>query len=584
MRENDIVFFNLHRRYINNIPTYGGFKGIYSLAAFINNNGYYAQSFAGQLVEGKNKIDEICSNRKTSIIGLYCDYENVTENIFLSKYIKEKYNIPVLIGGPQATALKKSFYEKSLCDVVVRYEGELTVLELLHHFLDDSVDLSMIDGISYLKNGEIIVNKDRDLIENLDALPFVTQDCYLDLKQFNNELSVMTGRGCPFNCAFCHEGQHTKKVRFRSVENVIGEIEAFLRLKSNEESVFVLFTDDTFTLNPLRVKRLCEGLKKLQKIKKFNWFCEGHIHTLFLHPEMIQYLFDAGLHRIQLGIEAGTQKVLDAYRKGSSLEEIEAVVKNITDIGIPQVYSNIILGGAFFNIEIYNADLEFAKKLIYAGKGSVEIGVVSYWPLPETSITVNPEKYGLTILDYDFYTSVGDFPQIETHLLNRFELARLMKNMDTEISLYMKNMIKNREISEDKVLSWFSEDGILKSTGKWWYCLVEMPHIFNYYQMISNKEAYSSRSLNYNNFLEFHPMRTIPIYNNLDINEDDRFSVFGIDLTEFELDVLLYSTGKLSIKSIMEKMNNKYKNESSSKVKGAVEKLEKNFLIVYSLY
>ena len=110
MRKNDIVFFNLHRLYINTEVKYGGFLGIYSLSAFLNSNGYRAQGFSGLLNEGKRIIDELCSANKVKAIGLYCDYENITENIFLSSYIKEKYKLPVFVGGPQATALTKDFF------------------------------------------------------------------------------------------------------------------------------------------------------------------------------------------------------------------------------------------------------------------------------------------------------------------------------------------------------------------------------------------------------------------------------------------------------------------------------------------
>ncbi len=329
MRNNDIVFFNLHRRYLNHIIEYGGFLGIYNLAAFLNENGYDAQSFAGSFMEGKAIIDEICQSKSTSMVGLYCDYENVTENIFLCRYIKENFHIPVIIGGPQATALNKDFFEKSLCDVVVRYEGELTVLDLVQYYLDEVGKIENIKGIIFLKNNKLIINQEQDIIQNLDALPFVNDACFL-LEEPRDRLSIMTGRGCPFHCAFCHEGHHTRKVRFRSVENVLREINIFIDSKCSFSNVYIMFTDDTFTLIPKRVKEICEGLKELRKKKDFLWFCEGHIHMLFLHPEMIEYMAQAGVHRIQLGIEAGTQDVLDAYRKGSTLEEIKFVVKKMS--------------------------------------------------------------------------------------------------------------------------------------------------------------------------------------------------------------------------------------------------------------
>ena len=103
MRKNDIVFFNLHRRYINSFTKYGGFLGIFSLAAFLNANGYESQSFAGQLVEGKKLLDEICSTKSVSMIGLYCDYENVTENFFFCFFFFFLFFLFVFFCCPQAT-------------------------------------------------------------------------------------------------------------------------------------------------------------------------------------------------------------------------------------------------------------------------------------------------------------------------------------------------------------------------------------------------------------------------------------------------------------------------------------------------
>ena len=89
------------------------------------------------------------------------------------RYIKEKYCLPVIVGGPQATALKKDFLVKSGCDAIVRYEGEVTVLELLQYFVDGYGCLENIKGIAFLKNNNLEINPDREVIENLDSLPFI---------------------------------------------------------------------------------------------------------------------------------------------------------------------------------------------------------------------------------------------------------------------------------------------------------------------------------------------------------------------------------------------------------------------------
>ena len=298
-------------------------------------------------------LDELCTQQKAAMIGLYCDYANVTENQFVSRYIKERYGIPVIVGGPQATSLDETFFKEARCDAVVYHEGELTVLELMDCLLDGTGRLEDIKGIAYWQTDEVKTTTPRPVIENLDALPFVDEDCYLLPQKNRRYLCIMTGRGCPFHCAFCYEGRSSGKVRFRSVGNVLEEIDRFLEEVPREVEPYILFTDDTFTLDEKRVHRLCEGLKERQEKRHFHWFCEGHVHTLKLHPDMIKDIAAAGALRIQLGIESGVPRVLEAYRKHTTPEEIKEVVAACRETGIKQIYGNIILGSAFFSKEIY---------------------------------------------------------------------------------------------------------------------------------------------------------------------------------------------------------------------------------------
>ena len=588
MVENDILFFNLHRRYLNKSDGFGGFLGIFSLAAFLNQNGYEAKSFAGQLIEGKKLIDEACSQQKVAVIGLYCDYENVTENIFLSNYIKTTYNIPVIIGGPQATALGEDFIDKAKCDAIVRYEGELTVLELMNYFLYENCSLKDIKGIMFKQEGKLYIQPEQRIIEDLDRLPFIDDNCYLVPNRNSNELSIMTGRGCPFHCTFCHEGHHTRKVRFRTIENVLSEIEIFLKKRSHLRYVYILFTDDTFTLIPSRVKQLCEGLKRLKQIKNFSWFCEGHVHTLYLHPEMIDYMVEAGVQRIQLGIEAGTQEILDAYKKGSTIEEIKFVVKKCQEAGVQQIYSNIILGGAFFTRDIYQKNVQFAKDLLSLGKGAVELGAVSYWPLPETAITNNPEQYGIKIIDKDFLTANGDFPQTETDKLTKWDINFMLQDMEQQLLEHMKMMLKKDKVSTKNILIWFPEDETLKSIGRWWYCLAQMPNLLAYYSMLLTKEVGKSKDFSDEEYVALHPMRVISIYLYAKKIDDNTIKIFDCELTGVEREIFLYTTGKVSIREIINILTKKYiqytYDEMENLVIKTLNKLEKEHLIVFSKY
>ena len=586
MKENDLLIFNLHRRYLNVSISFGGFSGIYLLSAFVSENGFDAQAYAGDLVAGKKLLDEACLLGKVRVIGLYCDYENVTENIFLCRYIKENYCLPVIVGGPQATALKKDFFVKSGCDVIVRYEGEVTVLELLQYFVDGYGCLENIKGIAFLKNDKLEINPDREVIENLDSLPFIDVKYALDKRFHSTEASIMTGRGCPFHCAFCHEGHHTRKVRFRSVKNVLKEVDMFLE-KMPAEGGYILFTDDTFTLVPERVKAICEGLKERKKRFNFNWFCEGHIHTLFLYPEMIQYIADAGAQRIQLGIEAGTQKVLDYYRKGSTLEEIIEVVKTCKEKGISQIFSNIILGGPFYDYDTYQKDLDFAKKLLKIGQGTVEIGIVSYWPLPETTITNNPQNFGMAIKDYDFYTSASDFPLAETERLNVWEICELISDMRNEIRDFMLKQLREKQIPIKLIKKWFYFFHHYHTSGMWFDCLASDKLLFNYYDLICSGEA-ETWDMVKDKPLECHPMRIDALCDHFNI-KNGIITIYDIFNSVLEKELIRYSIGKLSIKEIISVLQGKdefkdYGKSLSEEILKFYQEADKQQIMVFSRY
>lgn len=586
MKNNDLLIFNLHRKYLNMSLSFGGFSGIYIISAFVSENGFEAQAYAGDLIAGKKLLDEACALNKVKVIGLYCDYENVTENIFLSKYIKEKYHLPVIVGGPQATSLRAEFLQKADCDVIVRYEGELTVLELLQYYIDGYGTLENIKGIAFLKNEKFTVNPEREVIENLDELPFIDKKYSLDHKFRKTEASIMTGRGCPFHCAFCHEGHHTRRVRFRSVANVLKEVDLFLE-KMPREGGYLLFTDDTFTLIPQRVKEICEGLKRRKEKYNFNWFCEGHIHTLYLHPEMIRYIAEAGAQRIQLGIEAGTQEMLNYFRKGSTLEEIVDVVQKCKEAGISQIFSNIILGGPFYSRDIYEKDLAFAKRLLEIGQGAVEIGVVSYWPLPETSITNCPHQYGMTIKDYDFYTASSDFPLAETNALNVWEINELVHDMRLEIRNFMLEQLNSNKIPLALIKKWYYFFYHYHTSGMWFDYIAGDKLLFNYYDCICSGEAEPWDRVKHDPF-DCHPMRVDALCDHCEI-ENGIIKLYDRYTDSIDRELIRYSVGKLSIKDIVDLLqkNNEIENCKEilyEKVLNFYCDADKNHLVVFSKY
>ena len=572
----DILFLNLHRRYLNLEPTHGGFLGIYLLAAFVRREGFDAKSFSGTLERGLAIIDELCSARSVSMIGLYCDFDNVTENIFLSRHIRDQYQLPVIVGGPQATALDENFFAQSKCNAVVRYEGELTVLELMNYYLEDVGDLKDIRGISYPTVEGIIVNPERPLIRNLDALPFIDEDCFIEPAHFYRGLSIMTGRGCPFRCAFCHEGAHTRTVRFRSVENVLAEVDAYIERVGRDRDFYLYFTDDTFTLNAERVRRLCEGLADRRRSIEFQWFCEGHVHTLRQHPEMIEHLAEGGCNRIQLGIEAGTDEVLKAYGKQSTPEEIIEVVRRCRDAGIDQVYGNIILGGAHFSREVFEADKAFAMRLLEEGQGVVELGAVTYWPLPETAMTCRPSEFGIEICDAEFLTSVGDFPQTRTVELDRLEIAEMQFELVLAINDKMKDMLEHWRVPTARVVDWLRRAGKNRYLrGAWHVMLSGLPVLHAYYEMLALDEGMHSSDVG--DLSKAHPLRVASLYRHMRLVDERTVEISGEHFDRSELDVIMLTTGKLSVEEISARSGCPIE-----RVKDILLRLERRHFIVFA--
>ena len=419
-------------------------------------------------------------------------------------------------------------------------------------------------------------NPARPLIKNLDDLPFINEYCYLEPQNYYRELNIMTGRGCPFHCAFCHEGAHTKAVRFRSVENVLAEIDVYLKNWSGDEA-YILFTDDTFTLNFERLKKICEGLIERRKKYNFTFFCEGHVHTLYKNPEMINWLAKAGCERLQLGIEAGTLEVLKAYGKNSTTEEIFEVVRLCRDVGIHQIYGNIILGGANFSRAVYEADKKFVRELIFEGQGAVEIGIVTFWPLPETKMSTSPATFGINICDKDFLTSVGDFPQTETAELDRLTIAEMQTTFQNEISAQMISMLKSRQVPTERILSWFPKSKYTNNYGLWFIELQKQEILFSYYEMLRLCEGFESKAIK--NLSAAHPLRVFELYKHLKKIDKNSALICGEKFVGKELEILTLTTGKLSVSDIAEKIG-----ISISEVIKVLNRLEKNFLIVYANY
>ncbi len=193
----------------------------------------------------------------------------------------------LVAGGPLPTCAPEAFLDDF--DVVVRGEGEQTLVELLQAF-ETGADLSSVAGISFRAGsdpvdpnvGNMITTPERKFTRNLDLLPFPAREllpnaAYIEYgkKKYGYSITtVMSTRGCPFRCEFCSNVVFGGSYRERSAQNVVDEIEAALALGYDRIS----FADDVFTLRRERVADVCQEI--MRRKLNFKWECLGRVDAL----------------------------------------------------------------------------------------------------------------------------------------------------------------------------------------------------------------------------------------------------------------------------------------------------------------
>ena len=184
----------------------------------------------------------------------------------------------------------------------------------------------------------------------------------------------------------------------------------------------------------------------------------------------------------------------------------------------------------------------------------------------------------MKIVDKDFITSVGDFPQTETDEINRWDIVAMMQHMESEIKQLMLDMLYRDDVPVERVISWVKKSRYDSHCGMWLLYLNAEPDLYAYYEMLASDEGRQSKDLSVP-FLEAHPMRVVSLYNHVQ-KEAEGYTFFTCSLSEFEMLVLIYSTGKLSVREIMEHVGADDA-EKQEAVIAALKKMEKHKVLVF---
>jgi radical SAM superfamily enzyme YgiQ (UPF0313 family) len=239
----------------------------------------------------------------------------------------------IVAGGPHATHLPQHLLQSyPQLDLVVRGEGEETMLELVRALRDGTSSLSGIPGLtcrSSISPAGLLDTPDRPVVMDLDRLPHPAQDPVMvgvdPVTQFE---FVITSRGCPAACTFCSSPEFWGRgLRFRSASNMVDEVRL---LRERHGVVYVSVRDDTFTVNKKRVIDFCRTLLD-QKIDLL-WDCQSRVNAV--DEERLVWMRRAGCTHIQYGVESGSPRMLERLNKGITLEQIRSASRATRRVGM----------------------------------------------------------------------------------------------------------------------------------------------------------------------------------------------------------------------------------------------------------
>ena len=289
----------------------------------------------------KKEIEQL----KPDIVGLAGPFTcQISNTLKVSELVKQANSkILTVVGGPHVTLVPKEFLEEAKdVDVVVVGEGEYTMLEVTQVF-QGVKKLEDVKSIAYRQEGKVVLNSPRPPIDDLDKLPYpaynlVNMEHYLNPPQGigyrsfqNRAVSMVTSRGCPYNCCFCavhlHMGQ---RFRAHSAQYVLDHIQ-YLVDKYKVKNIF--FEDDNLTLDLKRFEAICDGI--VERKIRIGWETPNGVRADCLNMELLKKMKRSGANSIFVGVESGDQQILDkVICKSLDLDRVVEFAKNAQQIGL----------------------------------------------------------------------------------------------------------------------------------------------------------------------------------------------------------------------------------------------------------
>lgn len=340
--------------------------GLIAIAAYVRENN---KNIDLEIYD--TNTEENCSVQETTrfilkynpwILGLTSMTTNIKAALAIAEAVKgAKPDIITVIGGIHATVAPKEVLSNQAVDFIVMGEGEITFDEFLKNINNPEAYKNIV-GLGYKKNGEIMLNRRRELIQNLDELPIPAYDL-LKIKKYRSPygsrspfISVIRSRGCPFHCIFCGvQNMFGHIYRIQSPERTIKEIDYLIEKFDVKE---IGFKDSEFTLNSQNTAAFCDLLAR--RNYDLIWSCNARVDCGNL--DLYQKMKKAGCQTVAFGGESGDQDTLNVLKKGITIPQIRQAVKDAKKAGL-KVSVNFMIGSPGETKETITKTIDLAKEL-----------------------------------------------------------------------------------------------------------------------------------------------------------------------------------------------------------------------------
>ncbi|MQY61999.1 radical SAM protein [archaeon] len=332
------------------------------LAAVLEKEGYTVDVIDCQLLKPtKKQLERELDQLQPDVVGVTSTTLTYNPAREIVKTTKEAYpNCLTIMGGPHVTVMdEQTLNENPEADIIIRGEGEQTILEIANLVSKSNLkDLDKVAGITFRKNGQIVQTTNRPFIQNLDELPYPAFH-HFEVSKYRIfgkiYLPIISTRGCPFQCTFCSASRMCgKRIRARSPNNFVNELEL---LNDTYNPDAVIFYDDVFTLDTKRAFEICDEIKN--RNLDIQWDCRTRVDLV--SKEILAKIRDTNCQRVFYGIESGCQTILNAMKKGTTVEQGERAIKWAKEVGL-FVDTSVIFGYPGETKDMLKQTLDFIKK------------------------------------------------------------------------------------------------------------------------------------------------------------------------------------------------------------------------------